>query len=741
MVPSHAKYRPDIDGLRAVAVLSVVVFHAFPAVAPGGFIGVDIFFVISGFLISTILFTNLEDDRFSFQQFYARRIKRIFPAVMVVLLACLIVGRWFLLADEYKLLGKHVAAGTGFVSNIVLWTESGYFDKAAELKPLLHLWSLGIEEQYYLLWPPLVLLAWTRKRVLLLLVALFSVSFAINIAQVKDHAIAAYYLPFGRMWELLAGCCLAYVPFWKKDGANGWSIVPGVRGNLASALGSAFILTAVFALDKHTKFPGWAALLPIAGTVLMISAGANAWINRHILSRPPVVFVGLISYPLYLWHWPLLSFARIILSEQPGTMLAVIMVAASILLAWITYRFVERPIRVTRTFRVPVSLFATALILGLAGAGINQTNGMLGRYRAAAKAPEPVQAAKAPTEVPSKEAPSKDPATSESAGLETAAAKPDAGPGASDPVQPVASSTPATGPKADAAPRPESTTEEIYAHQQEQFLDHEYEYGANSPCEKFSIVNDGHDNKCQMFDVRRDATVALLGDSHASSMYLGLATYYSSFGDNLVNLGRGGCLPFWGVNTELKEPDGTTSECEKFMDRLLNYVAASTSIDTVILANRGGLYLDGGPRPAISSADPTEKSSTVIYEREYGNTITRLLAARKKVIVAMDFPEMGFDPHACLARPGIGAPVRSKCAVPQSEADAKLAEYRKVMYRILARLPDVPYIDVSSAFCDGVDCWGMKGSALFYRDGDHLSHDGALHFVPEIKLRRYSGRP
>ncbi|MBR4877029.1 MAG: acyltransferase [Rhodocyclaceae bacterium] len=179
---SHPKYRPDIDGLRAVAVLAVVAFHAFPRWMPGGFVGVDIFFVISGYLISTILLENLARDTFSFTTFYMRRIRRIFPALAVVLAACFVAGWLVLFADEFASLGKHMAAGAGFVANLALWYEAGYFDTASELKPLLHLWSLGIEEQFYLLWPLLLWLAWKRKfNVLTAIVLLLAASFVTNV--------------------------------------------------------------------------------------------------------------------------------------------------------------------------------------------------------------------------------------------------------------------------------------------------------------------------------------------------------------------------------------------------------------------------------------------------------------------------------------------------------------------------------------------------------------------------------
>lgn len=201
---THPQYRPDIDGLRAVAILSVVGFHAFPATIRAGFVGVDIFFVISGFLISTIIYGNLERNTFSFVEFYSRRIRRIFPALLIVLIASFVFGWFALLGDEYKQLGKHIAAGAGLVSNFVLRSEGGYFDTAAEAKPLLHLWSLGIEEQFYIVWPLLIWAAWkTRFNFLTITVSLALISFALNLRWVHKDAIIAFYSPQSRFWELL----------------------------------------------------------------------------------------------------------------------------------------------------------------------------------------------------------------------------------------------------------------------------------------------------------------------------------------------------------------------------------------------------------------------------------------------------------------------------------------------------------------------------------------------------------
>src|SRR5580698_8795201 len=242
---THPKYRADIDGLRAVAVLSVVGFHAFPKLIHGGFIGVDIFFVVSGFLISTILFGSLETGSFSFVEFYSRRIRRIFPGLIVVLIAALTAGWFLLLADEYKQFGSHLARGAGFISNLILWKESGYFDNAAETKPLLHLWSLGIEEQFYIIWPFLLWAAWKSKfNLLAITVAIAVISFAVNMSKAYSDSVAAFYSPQTRFWELLIGAGLAYAALYRKE----WFADSNTRSaNIQSALGAILIaLSLVF---------------------------------------------------------------------------------------------------------------------------------------------------------------------------------------------------------------------------------------------------------------------------------------------------------------------------------------------------------------------------------------------------------------------------------------------------------------------------------------------------------------
>ncbi len=373
--PAHPKYRPDIDGLRAVAVLCVVAFHAFPDMLKGGFIGVDIFFVISGYLISTIIFENLARHTFSFADFYVRRVRRIFPALMLVLTSSLIFGWFFLYPDEYKQLGKHIAAGAGFISNFVFWQESGYFDNVAETKPLLHLWSLGIEEQFYLVWPLMLWLAWKLK-LNLLATTLFvaAISFALNINQVHSDAAASFYSPQTRFWELLAGAVLAHVTLERQNRVTPASEAPASLdnarklGNFLAYAGAVLMALGLLLISKERAFPGWWAVLPTAAAVLVIAAGPQAWLNRVLLSNRVMIWLGLISFPLYLWHWPLLSFVRIITDEKPAPQIVIAAVLTAIALAGCTYQWLEKPIRQgKRTAFSPRVLVGLMAAVGLAG--------------------------------------------------------------------------------------------------------------------------------------------------------------------------------------------------------------------------------------------------------------------------------------------------------------------------------------------------------------------------------------
>lgn len=362
-------YRADIDGMRAIAILLVVGFHVAPERIIGGYTGVDIFFVISGYLITSIILNDFLADRFSFKDFYFRRIRRIFPALITVLTFSLVFGYFVLIGDEYKSLGKHTLSAAGFLSNIVYWFESGYFDTSSEVKLLLHLWSLGIEEQFYIIWPFVIWFCFGRRwGFYILLCSLLMASFLFNIYIVRIDPSAAFYLPIARFWQLFSGCLLAYIIHKRHLNID---LISLKLRNIISFVGLFCLILSAFYIRKHFPYPGWWGVLPTLGAVLLIVAGRASFINSKILSSWPLVKIGMISYPLYLWHWPLLSFARIMEGNTPDQYTRLTIVAISFLLAYLTYRFIEMPFRFGKNATLKVGTLVVGLLLiGLAGSAI-----------------------------------------------------------------------------------------------------------------------------------------------------------------------------------------------------------------------------------------------------------------------------------------------------------------------------------------------------------------------------------
>ena len=359
--PAHLKYRPDIDGLRAIAVISVVFFHAFPNWFPGGFIGVDIFFVISGYLISLIIFGGLENGTFSFTDFYSHRIRRIFPALLLVFVFVYLIGWHSLSTGEFAQLGKHIAGGAGFISNLILWNESGYFDSSSESKILLHLWSLGIEEQFYLLWPLLAYVGWKlRMKFSFIVAAIAILSFSVNIYFAYVDVAADFYLPFSRFWELAIGSFVARPSLYVNPNH-------AFRIGWLSMIGFLLIGLAEMILNGSMTFPGWWGLLPTMGAALIIFSGQHAWLNHYVLSRRILVWFGLISFPLYLWHWPIFTLWSVVTFEKRTFSITLALIALSIFLAWVTYRFIEKPIRVHGGNKTVLSLFLLMVAVGYVG--------------------------------------------------------------------------------------------------------------------------------------------------------------------------------------------------------------------------------------------------------------------------------------------------------------------------------------------------------------------------------------
>lgn len=522
----HPKYRADIDGLRAIAVLLVVGYHAFPGWVKSGFIGVDVFFVISGFLITSIILENQERQTFTFIGFYLRRINRIFPALIVVLTCSYIVGWYMLLPEQFKQLGKHISGGAGFISNILLWKESGYFDSAAETKPLLHLWSLGIEEQFYLFWPMLLWFAYKQKfnRLYFILIT-GALSLALNLRLIHIDPVATFYSPLTRFWELLIGSTGAYLYLHKdifslKIASQIKKIIcDNLQKNLTkqqerwneikSIMGCTLLGVGIIFISKKVYFPGAWALLPTIGAVLIISAGPQAWVNRKILSNRILIWFGLISFPLYLWHWVILSFLRIDNNNVPTPGIRITAIGISILLAWITFRFIERPARYGSHQKITAAILAvTMLAVGYTGYNTYKREGLGFRF------PKIIQ----------------------------------------------------------------------------QLTEYKYDYTLafrEGTCFLRPEQNFGAFEACPLNIDPKKPTIFLWGDSHAAHLYEGVKTRYSG-SHNIIQRTASGCPPI--LHMDVNTPEGLVRPfCKDINDRDFALIKKLRP-DTIILAANWGLY-------------------------------------------------------------------------------------------------------------------------------------------------------
>ena len=362
-------FRADINGLRAIAVVGVVAFHADRTLVPGGFVGVDVFFVISGFLISRIILSECAAGRFSLARFYAKRARRILPALILVVGLVWVVGWFFGAPVQFRDIGGGMLGNSYFTVNfwlLRLANVGGYFGADSASKPLLHLWSLSIEEQFYLAWAALLLLLFKLRRSWLpgAIAAIFLASFAYCAALTPRDPVAAFYLPWARGWELALGALLAYREvFWLRA-----LPYPGrAAATIGASLGVALIVLSYLVLSEAAPFPGWLAALPTLGCALVI-AHPDSLPGEALLGNRVAAFFGLISYPLYLWHWPLFAFAHVWPGVIPSSPLLAALAAAAVGLAAATWLFLEKP--VARTFRRRPYAIALTLVGLLAATGV-----------------------------------------------------------------------------------------------------------------------------------------------------------------------------------------------------------------------------------------------------------------------------------------------------------------------------------------------------------------------------------
>ena len=375
------EYRREIDGLGALAVLPVILFHAGFKTFSGGFIGVDVFFVISGYLITTIILAELEQGKFSIVNFYERRARRILPALFLVMLVCIPFAWIWLLPSDMKGFSQSLIAVAVFASNILFWSESGYFDTATELKPLLHTWSLAVEEQYYVLFPLFLMLLWKlgKRCILVILGVVFAGSFAV--AEWKSYAepAAAFYLLPARAWELLIGAFAAF--YLSKDNRKEFDKATGEVGGW---LGVALILYAMFTYSETTPFPGLYALVPTLGAVLIILFATNQTTVGKFVGNKAFVGIGLVSYSAYLWHQPLFAFARHKGLNEDGNILFLQLSLVTFMFAYFSWKYVEAPFRkrgfVNRRLIFFLGLLFTFFFIYIGYLG-NRDNGFESRFK------------------------------------------------------------------------------------------------------------------------------------------------------------------------------------------------------------------------------------------------------------------------------------------------------------------------------------------------------------------------
>ncbi len=619
--PSLKDYRADIDGLRAVAVVSVVLFHAFAQWIPGGFIGVDIFFVISGFLISGHIFNDLKDGRFSFANFYAKRVVRIFPALIVVLLSTWCVAWYLLFNDELKQLGNHLSRAAVFLSNFLLWHESGYFDNAAETKILLHLWSLAIEEQFYILWPVTLFAVWRWPRARWWLMLGISVaSFATNAWWSLRDLTQDFYSPLTRFWELTLGALLAYRPY-----ANGFQNLTTRQAHACSVFGFVVLAIALGLIDQSKAFPGYWALLPVLGAVLLLAAGPSGVLNQWVLSNPWMVGLGVISYPLYLWHWPVFSMVRVVQGEQASLIARLSMVGLSVCLAWMTYRWVEVPIR----FQIKHAYKTWVLSLGMVCIGV------LGyvTYKADGFAQRDVM-------------------------------------------------------RAERVHNQGDLGHDVF---HRYFQDH---FQACSETRIAATAGSWHGMvRCFQSYKSTQFDVALVGDSHAEHLFIGLAEAM---------------------------PDKNVVFYSKPSMPLLSDAQFATVFDVVIQPNNyGTVVLTANWRPKIKNGTLSQ------FEQDLDHTVGRLLAAGKKVYVLSDVPQFAFDPQKCKYQRPLSGEVT--CEMPRQEVQQQLNTYWGAVTRVQKKHPSLRVMDLTDLFCTSEACQMAREGVLHYRDNNHLNIPGSQY--------------
>jgi peptidoglycan/LPS O-acetylase OafA/YrhL len=654
-------FRPDIEGLRAVAVLLIVLYHAgLPGLA-GGYVGVDVFFVISGFLITSLLARELDDTgRLDLAQFYARRVRRILPAAFLVLGATIVGCVVFLSPVGFWRAAPGIASAAAYVPNLLFaFTRIDYFHPA-RISPVIHYWSLGVEEQFYVVWPAFLWLAHrfaagSRSRLTWIVLALVVGSLALSVVGTGPYPALSFYLLPTRAWELGAGALVALAGGRARD-------LPLSAANAAGTIGIAMIVASAVVLHESTPFPGTAALMPVLGTVLVIAAGAGrlrTWAAIG-LGWSPMRYVGRISYSLYLWHWPLLVFAAIALAPLPGPVQATLAVVASFVLAGATYRWVEDPLRRGQLIgRRPSRNLATALIASVLIAVIAMGAGRL----EVAPFRQSVEVVAVP-------------------------------PG----VDPFIGLIPAAGPTPDGA---------LPADLIPPLLHLQRGNVANTPNADGCSLLTGQtvNGPCTYGDPASTTTVVLFGDSHLGQWWPAIERIMAARDWRVLFLVKTSCV-YEDVTTT--SDTGPRANCDVWRSNVLERIAREQPDLVILAANHrhpplvDGVVLDGSAGWAALAAGA-------------GRTIARLQEGGARVAVLGDTPQIPYDPAECLSA---HADHVLRCAVPRDQA---IEPGWIDLERAAAESHGATFVDVDAWICPSDPCPLVIGRYAVFADTNHIT--------------------
>ena len=649
----HLDYRPDLDGLRAVAILPVLFFHADISWFPGGFVGVDVFFVLSGYFMARVIMADLDQDDFSFGRFYLRRIRRILPALFSMILATSVVAWFLFMPKEFEYFAESVRAAALFTSNLLFESESGYFDIAAEFKPLLHTWSLSLEEQFYIVFPVALVLAhkYARKHLTGILLTVLLASFAASSWAVFHSPEKAFYFLHFRVWELLIGSAVAILPR------------PDYRAGLPkylSFLGIGGILAAVFLYSRDTPFPGVYAALPCVATALVIHAGAKDGIVAAVLNSRFFVAIGRLSYSLYLWHWPVIVFFRNWLGHELTFMNSVQVVVLSFFFAYLSWRLIEQPARygaVASSKLIMLGVSGGAMIAAVAFGFIVKDMGGIPQ-----RLPKDVYALYAATY--------------------------DKGP----------------------------------------FLSEKCFTDTDGSGLQLGAIREG--NLCAMGAVGDGKPQFFVwGDSHAAAIAPAISDAALQSGVSGKFVGRASCPP---LPDTVFGPQHFVDRCKDTNKAIMDLIEREKFPFVFLVGywpkyvHRAelpgeGIYFDASPQPELE-----DFSAPILAS--FRTTIAKLAQQGTRVVLVMDVPEMGRDVPEALARAKMTG-LSLDIAPPLAYTQRRQALSRQIL-TLSAEESGSFLVDPMKALCDSEKCHAMADGKVLYKDGDHLSLQGAKFLAP-----------